>query len=82
MLVDLLSEVNIRESVILADKAYGTLDIRTHIESQNSAYCIPPKSDVLNPWDCNYCAIRNDMWWSASSRKSSSFDVLPLVRKS
>jgi transposase len=52
--VDLLSKVNISGSVVLADKAYGTLDIRTHIESQNSAYCIPPKSNALDPWDCDY----------------------------
>lgn len=40
--VELLSKINISDSVVLADKAYGTLDIRTHIENQNSLYCIPP----------------------------------------
>lgn len=52
--VDLLTDIDISSSVILADKAYGTEAIRGHIEGQDSAYCIPPKSNTLNPWECDY----------------------------
>ena len=39
---------------ILADKAYGTTDIRTFIENSGGNYCIPPKSNAVNPWDCDW----------------------------
>ena len=52
--VEVLSTVDISGSVVLADKAYGTNDIRAHIEGQGSSYCIPPKSNTIDPWDCDY----------------------------
>jgi transposase len=52
--VELLSPFNISESVILADKAYGTAEIRGHIESKQSSYCIPPKSNAVDPWECDF----------------------------
>ncbi|GHV42993.1 hypothetical protein FACS189490_12880 [Clostridia bacterium] len=38
----------------MGDKAYGTVEIRTYIESKGTAYCIPPKSNAVNPWECDY----------------------------
>ncbi len=38
--VDLL---NISESNMLADKAYGTVESREYIESQNAKYIVPLK---------------------------------------
>lgn len=44
--VDLLSHVDISNSNILADKAYGSIKIREYIESQNAKYTIPPKNNA------------------------------------
>lgn len=52
--VDLLSDIDISGSNILADKAYGTIEIRKYIESQNAKYTIPPKSNAVNPWYCDF----------------------------
>ena len=52
--IDLLSAIDISRSNILADKAYGTNQIREYIKSQNANYTIPPKSNVLNPWHCDF----------------------------
>ena len=52
--VDLLSEVKISGSNILGDKAYGTNSIRTYITEQGASYTIPPKSNVIEPWFCDF----------------------------
>ena len=52
--IDLLSEVNIFGSNILGDKAYGTKSIRTYITEQRASYTIPPKSNVIEPWFCDF----------------------------
>ncbi|SCW83507.1 Transposase DDE domain-containing protein, partial [Paenibacillus tianmuensis] len=52
--VEVLSGVTLSGSVVLADKAYGTHDIRTYIESQDATFCIPPKSNTANPWECDF----------------------------
>ena len=52
--VDLLSSIDISESTILADKAYGTREILDHIQQQDGDYAIPPKSNAKNPWKCGW----------------------------
>ena len=52
--IELLSEVNISGSNILGDKAYGTKSIRTYITEQRASYTIPPKSNVIEPWFCDF----------------------------
>jgi transposase len=52
--VEVLSGVALSGSVVLADKAYGSLDIRTYIESQGATFCIPPKSNAVHPWSCDF----------------------------
>ena len=52
--VDLLSEVNISGSNILGDKAYGAKSIRAYIAEQGASYTIPPKSNVVEPWFCDF----------------------------
>ena len=52
--VDLLSEVKISGSNILGDKAYGTNSIRIYITEQRASYTIPPKSNVIEPWFCDF----------------------------
>ena len=52
MAVDVLSHVDISQSNVLGDKAYGTNEILDYIQRQDSEYTIPPKanSDVgYNP---------------------------------
>lgn len=55
-----LADVPLERGVVLADKAYGTSDIRTFIENSGGNYCIPPKSNAVNPWDCD--------WWLYKER--------------
>lgn len=52
--IPLLSKIEISGSNILADRAYGTDEIRTYISSNNANYTIPPKINNTNPWDCDY----------------------------
>ena len=52
--IDTLSGVSLEGSVVLGDKAYGTVEIRAYIESQGASYCIPPKSNAANPWECDF----------------------------
>ena len=52
--VEMLSGITLTGSVVLGDKAYGTLEIRQHIENQGATYCIPPKSNAVDPWKCDY----------------------------
>ncbi len=57
---DVLSKAHINGSNILADKAYGTNEIREYITSNNATYTIPPKSNIQNPWECD--------WWIYKER--------------
>ena len=54
MLKPALSQLNITESMILADKAYGSVENRQYISDCGAEYCIPPKKNTMNPWDCDY----------------------------
>jgi transposase len=51
---DVLSGIELTGSVVLGDKAYGTAAIREYIESSGATYCIPPKANAVNPWDCDF----------------------------
>jgi transposase len=51
---EVLSCVTLTGSVVLGDKAYGTSTIRSFIESSGASYCIPPKSNAIDPWECDY----------------------------
>ena len=52
--IDVLSGVDLSGSTVLGDKAYGTVAIREYIESQGALYCIPPKANTIDPWECDY----------------------------
>ena len=52
--IDLLSHLDISDSNILADKAYGTNEILNYIQRQDGDYAIPPKSNARNPWLCDW----------------------------
>ncbi len=53
--VDVLAHVDISSSNVLADKAYGTNEILDYIQIRDGEYTIPPKSNAVNPWRCD--------WW-------------------
>ena len=52
--VEVLSHLDISDSTILADKAYGTNEILDYIQQQDGDYAIPPKSNTRNPWRCDW----------------------------
>lgn len=58
--IELLSKINISESNILGDKAYGSKSIREYITGQNAAYTIPPRSCNSEQWFCD--------WWVYKER--------------
>ena len=60
MAIDVLSEVELSGSVVLADKAYGTNAIINYIEEQGATHNIPSKSNSKNPRDCD--------WWLYKER--------------
>jgi transposase len=55
-----LRAVDLVGSVVLADKAYGSENIRDLIEASGAQYCIPPKSSEKHPWHCD--------WWHYKER--------------
>ena len=52
--VDILSHLDLSDSTILDDKAYGTNEILDYIQRQDGDYVIPPKSNTRNPWRCDW----------------------------
>ena len=46
--VDALSHIDISNSIILEDKAYGTKEILDYIQQQSGDYAIPAKSNATN----------------------------------
>lgn len=60
--IELLSGVEIAGSNILADKAYGSEQIRGYIIAQGAAYTIPPKGNMANPWPVIFTRIRSVIW--------------------
>ncbi len=55
-----LCSVPLDGTAVLMDKAYGSRSIRSFIEKAGASYCIPPKSNEKNPWDCD--------WWLYKER--------------
>ncbi len=50
MAIALLETTNIRSSHILADRAYGSEEIRSYIVHHDADYSIPPKQNAKDPW--------------------------------
>lgn len=70
-----LSDIPLEGSTVLADKAYGSTAIRTFIKDAGGEYCIPPKSNEKNPWECD--------WWLYKERHlvECFFQKLKLFRR-
>ena len=54
MMKPVLDQLDISQSVILADKAYGSAENRKYISDRGAQYCIPPKEGLSKPWKCDY----------------------------
>ena len=52
--IDVLDGVTLSGSIVMGDKAYGTAGIREFIEANGGTYCIPPKDNAKQPWDCDF----------------------------
>lgn len=52
--IPLLGQIEIKDSNILGDKAYGSKAIRDYIVSQQACYTIPPKDNAYEPWPVDY----------------------------
>ena len=58
--IDLLSGLDINGSIVMGDKAYGSKEIRDFIIKNGGTYVIPPKSNAVEPWECD--------WWQYKER--------------
>ena len=52
--VELLEQVQISGSNILADRAYGAQAIREYISERGASYVIPPQKKVSQPWPIDW----------------------------
>lgn len=52
--IELLEGFNLAGSSVLGDKAFGTVEILTYICVHGATVVIPPKSNTVNPWDCDF----------------------------
>ena len=52
--VPLLEGFDLNGNAVLGDKAFGTVEILTYIRSNGGIVVIPPKSNTIDPWDCDY----------------------------
>lgn len=59
--LDLLDHIEVPD-VVLADKAYGSEEFGKKIEEMGSSYCIPPKTNIQEPWDVD--------WWLYKERSN------------
>ena len=47
-------ELKPNETTVLADKAYGSFEFREYIANRDADFCIPPKSNSVDPWYCDF----------------------------
>ena len=52
--VPLLEGFDIEGVAVLGDKAFGTIEIRSYIHERGGIVVIPPKSNTVNPWECDF----------------------------
>jgi len=50
---EILSHAELKGTAVLADKAYGSAEIRHDIPSHDAVCHIPPKSNAAEPWNCD-----------------------------
>ena len=52
--IELLENVELCGSNVLADRAYGARSIREYITEHGAHYVIPPQNNVSNPWPVDW----------------------------
>jgi len=52
--IPILEQVDIHGSIFMGDKAYGTKELRDYITEREGLYAIPPKSNAVEPWECDF----------------------------
>ena len=52
--MELLENVELCGSNVLADRAYGARSIREYISEHGANYVIPPQSNISNPWPVDW----------------------------
>ena len=52
--VELMRKIDITDSNVLGDKAYGTKEIIAYIKEHGATVVIPPKSNAKEPWSVDY----------------------------
>lgn len=57
---DLLNQVSINGSTVLADRAYGKWAFREYLSDHNADFCILPKKNETDSWFCD--------WWLYKER--------------
>ena len=53
----------------MADRAYGTYDLREYIANRNADFCISPKSNAVDPWYCDWSQYQSQY------QGSTAFDL-------
>ena len=56
----LISQIDFKGSTILADRAYTKCEFREYITNHGADYCIPPTSNISDPWPVD--------WWLYKER--------------
>ena len=51
----LISQIDFKGSIILADRAYGKWEFREFIANHDADFCIPPRKDIVN--EINSCVL-------------------------
>jgi transposase len=52
--VNVFEGIDIENSIVMGDKAYGTTEFRDFIVESGGSYCIPPKANAVDPWECDF----------------------------
>jgi transposase len=52
--IPLLEGFDLAGSAVLGDKAFGTVEILGFIRNNGGIVVIPPKSNTVNSWDCDF----------------------------
>lgn len=50
----LMEGFDLAGTAVLGDKAYGTVEILNYIRSNGGTVVIPPKSNTVDPWECDF----------------------------
>lgn len=83
--VELLEQVKLSGSNILADRAYGAQAIREYISERGASYVIPPQKNLSQPWPIDWhlykerhlieCFFQKIKWFRRVATRYDKLDV-------